>query len=194
MTRPFPWIATLVVTLAVALMVWLGVWQLHRLAWKEGLIARYTAASVNGAEANWPVRTEAVEGALYHRSVVHCAKVLEMTAVAGTSASGADAWAHLARCTLTEGGEGRIEIGWAPDPAPRAWTGGEVHGTIAPWRKHEALLVADPPVAGLAPLERPDPRSLPNNHFAYAMQWFLFAGVALVIYGIALRKQLRGEA
>ena len=79
------------VTLAVALMVWLGVWQLHRLAWKEGLIARYTAASVNGAEANWPVRTEAVEGALYHRSVVHCAQVLEMTAVAGTSASGADA-------------------------------------------------------------------------------------------------------
>jgi surfeit locus 1 family protein len=35
----------------------------------------------------------------------------------------------------------------------------------------------------------PDPRDLPNNHFSYAVQWFLFAATALVIYGIAVWKR-----
>ena len=38
---------------------------------------------------------------------------------------------------------------------------------------------------------KPDLASVPNNHFAYAIQWFLFAGIALLIYGLALRKRLR---
>ncbi len=29
----------------------------------------------------------------------------------------------------------------------------------------------------------------PNNHFAYAMQWFIFAGVLLVIFTIWMRRQ-----
>jgi len=33
---------------------------------------------------------------------------------------------------------------------------------------------------------------VPNNHLAYAVQWFLFALVAGVIYVIALRRRLRG--
>ena len=45
-------------------------------------------------------------------------------------------------------------------------------------------------MAGLAPNARPDPGEIPNNHWSYAIQWFLFALVALVIYGIALRKRL----
>ncbi|HNJ47416.1 MAG TPA: SURF1 family protein, partial [Novosphingobium sp.] len=31
---------------------------------------------------------------------------------------------------------------------------------------------------------------IPNNHLSYAVQWFLFAATALVIYGLALRKRL----
>ena len=51
-----PAVATLV---GVALLVALGDWQLHRLAWKEGLIAAVTdrvhAAPVDApAEADWP--------------------------------------------------------------------------------------------------------------------------------------------
>ena len=52
-------------------------------------------------------------------------------------------------------------------------------------------IVANPPLAGLQPNATPDPRDIPNNHFSYAVQWFLFAGVALVIYALALRKRLR---
>ena len=40
MTRKVPILPTLLVAAAVATMIALGVWQLQRLKWKEGLIAR----------------------------------------------------------------------------------------------------------------------------------------------------------
>ena len=42
------------------------------------------------------------------------------------------------------------------------------------------------PVAGLTVLH------FSNNHMAYAVQWFLFAATALVIYAVALRRRMRG--
>jgi cytochrome oxidase assembly protein ShyY1 len=53
-------------------------------------------------------------------------------------------------------------------------------------------LIADPPLAGLEANAVPDPASMPNNHFGYAIQWFLFALTALTIYVLALRKRLAG--
>ena len=80
-------------------------------------------------------------------------------------------------------------LGWSQSPANTAWTGGKVTGWIAPGPR----LVADPPLAGLQPNMRPDPANVPNNHLSYAAQWFLFALVALVIYGLALRKRLAAK-
>ncbi len=53
-------------------------------------------------------------------------------------------------------------------------------------------LVTNPPVVGLGGNAAPDPRSIPNNHLSYAVQWFLFALTAMVIYTLAVRKRLRG--
>ncbi|MES2300627.1 MAG: SURF1 family cytochrome oxidase biogenesis protein, partial [Pseudomonadota bacterium] len=69
------------------------------------------------------------------------------------------------------------------------WRGGWVSGIIAPMGKAAVRVVADPPLAGLQANARPDPKDLPNNHWSYAIQWFLFAAVALIIYAIALRKR-----
>src|SRR5205823_12604763 len=44
MTRRLPITATLIVALAVAVMIGLGVWQLQRAKWKETLLARYEQA------------------------------------------------------------------------------------------------------------------------------------------------------
>ena len=44
MTKRVPIISTIIVAAAVALMIWLGIWQLHRAKWKEGLIASYSKA------------------------------------------------------------------------------------------------------------------------------------------------------
>jgi surfeit locus 1 family protein len=53
------------------------------------------------------------------------------------------------------------------------------------------LLVADAPAPGLAANSTPDWRIVPNNHLSYAGQWFLFAAIASVIYGLALRSRRR---
>ncbi len=51
------------------------------------------------------------------------------------------------------------------------------------------LVVMETPVAGLGPSSAPTIADIPNNHRAYAVQWFLFAGVAVVIYILALRRK-----
>jgi surfeit locus 1 family protein len=55
------------------------------------------------------------------------------------------------------------------------------------------MLVTDQPAPGLQPNAGPDLSSIPNNHLSYAVQWFLFALIAVVIYALALRKRWRGE-
>jgi surfeit locus 1 family protein len=55
-------------------------------------------------------------------------------------------------------------------------------------------LVAAEPGPGLAASAPPSPDSIPNNHLSYAIQWFLFAGIAGVIYILALRKREREKA
>jgi surfeit locus 1 family protein len=84
------------------------------------------------------------------------------------------------------------------------WTGGAVSG----WISHapdatplgvrlfrhvpqQMLLVVERPAAGLTANTRPDVGLVPNNHLAYAGQWFFFAIVAAVVYGLALRHRGR---
>ncbi len=82
-------------------------------------------------------------------------------------------------------------MGFSRDPQSPTWNADdEIQGIVAPGSR----LIASPPQAGLDQLAKPDPGDLPNNHMAYAVQWFLFALVALVIYGLAIRKRLKEQA
>lgn len=184
----FPLIATLLVLAAVAVMIRLGFWQLDRLHQKEALLARYDAAQALSADVPFPIDENAAEPVLYRHARIDCLKVTQASVIAGHNADGETGMAHVADCLLAGGDTARVVLGWSRDPAPVAWPGGAVAGIVAPGPR----LVADPPLAGLAPNARPDPADLPNNHLAYAVQWFLFALTALVIYAIALRKRLRG--
>ena len=53
------------------------------------------------------------------------------------------------------------------------------------------MLVAATPPDGLQPNAAPDLDSVPNNHLAYGVQWFFFAGVAAIIYVLAMRRRSR---
>ncbi len=57
----------------------------------------------------------------------------------------------------------------------------------------ELRVTATEPPSDLQPLAQPDPNDLPNNHLAYAGQWFFFAITALVIYWLAIRRRWRDE-
>lgn len=189
MRRKLPILPTLFVMVAVATMIGLGVWQLERLHQKEAMLVRYQAAQASAAEVAWPIAGgDAMQAALYHRSKLDCSSVSGMTTVSGRNATGEAGLAHVAQCRLPNGDVVPVALGWSRNPASPGWSGGRVSGWIAPGPK----LVADPAQAGLDGNARPDPNDIPNNHLAYAVQWFFFALVALVIYGLALRK--RGSA
>lgn len=190
MTGPrIPALPTLLVLAAVAVMIALGFWQLGRLREKEALLARYAAAETMSADAPFP-RDEASARPLFYRHArVDCRKVTDVTTKAGGNARGESGLAHYATCILAGGGTADVVLGWSRQPEAPDWRGGEVAGVIAPGPR----LVADPPLAGLEPNARPDPSEIPNNHLAYAVQWFLFAATALVIYALALRKRLAGR-
>lgn len=186
MSRRLPVLATLVVLAAIAVMLRLGFWQLGRMEQKAALLERYAAAATAGPVAAWPRDEAASQALLYRRASLDCRTATGATTMAGTSARGESGVVHVVTCALANGDSAKVVLGWSRDPAAVRWDGGAVAGVIAPGPR----LVADPPLAGLAANARPDPADIPNNHLSYAVQWFLFAATALVIYAIAVWKRL----
>ena len=187
--RQLPIIPTIVVAAAVATMIALGFWQLARKGEKEAMIARYSSAVERAGEVPFPDTPDEIESALYRRSRVVCDRVTGRRTVAGAGPDGESGLAQIVTCDLAGGGRTEIALGLSRSPEPIAWRGGAVEGYVSNAGGGAVRLVAAPPVAGLAPMARPDPRDLPNNHLAYAVQWFLFALTAVVIYGLALRRR-----
>ena len=73
-------------------------------------------------------------------------------------------------------------ISHAPDHRP-------LIATAFDGRPKTLMLVADHPLPGLAGNPGANMADVPNNHLSYAVQWFAFAAIALVIYGLALRRR-----
>ncbi len=197
-TRPrFPWLATLLVLAAVGFMVHLGLWQLDRLHQKEAMIARFTAAQAAPASIDEGWNFMAFDNTAYHHVRFYCRVAKVTQVISGRNAAGQPGWAHVARCLTNAtdvGSQVDVVLGWSAGPDPVKWWGGvNVAGVVVPGGELKYHIVADPPLAGLQPNARPDPRNLPNNHFSYAVQWFLFAATAVVIYGLALWKRMKGK-
>jgi cytochrome oxidase assembly protein ShyY1 len=202
--KRLPVVATLIVGLAVTAMIALGAWQLQRRGEKAALIARY-AANLNLPPMTYPQLAPVPREAMFRKAQVHCLRVASWRTEGGRTPGGQAGYRHIANCvTGAEGPGALIDMGVSADPAQKiAWNGGIVDGLITTEPSHESLigrvfghsmplrpmLVADVPAPGLAASTPPDPAAIPNNHLAYAVQWFVFAGVALLIYGLALRRR-----
>ena len=191
-----PLIPTILVALAVAAMIALGLWQLlDRLPRKEAYLAQL-AANPGRPPIAFPARPD--DSLLFRRSAAICRR--PAIRLAGAGAAGFRA---LASCA----GGLTIQLGTIRDPAARiAWPGGAVQGYIshAPDARpliatafdrtpQGMLLVAATPPAGLglAANQPPDIDAIPNSHLAYAGQWFFFAAIAAIIYTLALRRRTR---
>lgn len=192
-----PVLATLLVALAVAMMIALGLWQLLvRLPAKEAYLAQLAGNPAKSAVA-FPRTPD--DRLLFRRTVARCLPPVAITR-AGAGAAG---YRLIGACA----NGAKVQLGTTRDPRRMiAWQGGELRGWIshapdaAPLiaqafrrRPQEMLLVAATPVAGLDPNTQPDVGLVPNNHLAYAVQWFVFAGVATVIYTLAVRRRGPGE-
>jgi cytochrome oxidase assembly protein ShyY1 len=203
MQRP-PIMATVVVLAATAAMVGLGIWQLQRRHWKEALIARY-AANASQPPIAFPDRYPIDEAILFRRSSALCGAVAGWDVEAGRDRGGTPGWRHIARCTTEPGRPAvRVDLGVSANLATPSWAGGAVSGmlTWAPehgsaiarlWRHdqpRDLMIIADRAAPRLQPSAPPSVADIPNNHLSYAIQWFLFAATAAVIYGLALRGRM----
>jgi len=188
--KRWPIIPTILVALAIATMIGLGVWQLQRKAEKDALLLRYEAA-VGLPEVSWPAVPDPEALPLFRRSALMCVRAIKIEAVSGANIAGEAGFAHVASCQ-TGGAEGpgaRVAIGWSERPQSPKWLGGPVRGIIAPDGRQLIRLVSTDPLAGLQQLAPPSPEQIPNNHLLYAIQWFIFAFAALIIYILAVRKR-----
>jgi surfeit locus 1 family protein len=192
MIRRLPLIPTLLVLAAAAVMIGLGIWQLQRARWKEALIARYAAAEklLPIAWPNGPIRDADLP--LFRHATGVCLRVVAKRSVVGQNASGEPGYAHIADCATGAEGPGMsVVLGWSKNPnAKTDWNGGLVSGIVAPDSRSRMRLVAATPAPGLEANAPPSLSAIPNNHRSYALQWFLFALIAVVIYGLALRQRL----
>ena len=195
MTRRPPLVPTLIVAAAVAVMIALGFWQLRRADEKQALLDRYRAAEGLPPVAFPTIPTASEDLPLFRRATGHCLRVLDRRTAAGQNRRGETGFLHIADCGSGAEGPGMaVEMGWSKDPnAGAGWTGGEVRGTIAPDRNSRIRLVSATGLGGLEPSAEPSPATIPNNHLSYAVQWFLFAGIAVLIYVLALRARQAGE-
>lgn len=188
--RRLPVIPTVLVAGAMVVMIALGIWQLQRAGQKNALLAEYRAAA-NKPPIAWPAAPTRKDAPLFRRATGFCTQVIGWRAVSGRNAKGEAGWSHIAACR-TGGAEGpgmQVDIGWSREPADPRWAGGAVSGIVAPDSRHIIRLVATAPAPGLQPSQPPAMEDIPNNHLAYAIQWFFFAGIAGLIYALALRRR-----
>jgi surfeit locus 1 family protein len=205
--KSWPIIPTIIVVICVAVMVMLGVWQLDRKGEKEALIAVYERNMANDQTVTYPELPPVEDAFLYRRSSVNCWSVTGFKPRGGSDHLGRAGIRMVAECRTGADGPGvLVDIGTADDFTLPKWDGGMVTGRIAPGPEQpsfiqqltgkavpsRAMLVADTPIAGLRLSAVPSAANTPNNHLMYAMQWFLFAAGAAIIYYIAARRRLRG--
>ncbi|MBJ6123048.1 SURF1 family cytochrome oxidase biogenesis protein [Sphingomonas mollis] len=188
--RPIP---TLLVALAVATMIALGLWQLlDRLPRKEAFLAQLESNPTK-SPIGFPRLPD--DRLLFRQSAGDCLPPVAVR-LAGAGKAGFRA---IADCSngMT------VQLGTTRDPkAMVTYAGGLVTGYIghAPDgrsligaalspQQPRLMLVATPPLAGLQANAPPDIASVPNNHIAYAGQWFFFAAIAAIIYVLAARRR-----
>ena len=198
-SRKMPILPTILVVVAIAVLIALGVWQLQRARQKEELLTRYAAAE-KLPPISFPTSPLANDRLpLFRYATGVCLRPTSKRAQAGENQAGETGYVQIVDCVTGAEGPGMsVELGWSKDPnAQFSWNGGPVSGIIVPDRKMRMRIVAATAPEGLPPSARPDVRSAsamsPSGHRNYALTWFALALAALVIYGLGLRKRWSKE-
>ncbi len=157
-----PLLPTILVVAAAGVMVWLGIWQLHRMTWKEGLLAEYRAAAGKPPVAFPRIPTD--QSLLFRRSEAFCLQPVGWRASSGRNRAAQPGWRHVADCrTGAEGPGFAVDMGWSQVSAAPVWKGGEVGGIIGPDHDGQVMLVSDTAAPGLDAQRTAQPRRHPQQ-------------------------------
>nr|WP_321983655.1 SURF1 family protein [uncultured Lichenicoccus sp.] len=204
--------------LLVSLTTSLGIWQVHRLAWKQHLLAQIATAErsppVPLPPHPTPFQKIVVSGTLdASRAVAYADDVRDDehgNAVMGT---------HLVEPLMRPGQPPLlVDLGWEPYPPKPRDGSATVTGFIRPAERPTWLSATDDPghrrfytldpariaaslglpapspytLVALGPPATPDPqRNLPrppNDHLQYAITWFSLSLVGIVMFGVWARR------
>jgi surfeit locus 1 family protein len=195
-------VPTLMTGAMLVVLVVLGVWQLQRLAWKEKILANIAAPVL--ALRQPVLLTPELE---MRRVTVFCAGPFKQLRLPDYSSFTSQLHDYTT-CTGRNGIEYVIDHGFNPKAmnadsiakrqftgTVRAWLAARWFDTVAgiptvtrenfgPKTKISAYFVKEGPP--------PDVANISNNHFTYALQWFAFAAVLGIVYGIYARRVWRG--
>jgi len=201
--RRIPIVPTIIVLAMAATLASLGVWQLERLEWKQGLIRQLEAAPrlppVSPGE--FSAAMQGTQSIQYRRAEMPCSPgtVLPYDLRGGSSARGDSGFLVLVSCRPNRKSPDIVAVaGWTPRPdtvrvpvtVDTVFKGLIIerpYGT-APDRPR-FMLIPDTAVPPLQLSQMPDPGGLPDNHLSYAGQWFGLAAALLGVYGVWLRRR-----
>lgn len=197
--RRLPAVPTIAVAVAIGFMVWLGIWQLQRAQWKEGLLEHYAAAQKLPPITFPTVPLRSDQLPFFRYATGNCLRPVGQRATAGENRAGEPGFVQIVECATGAEGPGMsVEVGWSKNPNAKInWRGGLVSGVIVPDRVARMRLVASSAPPGLEPSKTPDVSTVspitPAGHRGYAATWFALAVVALAVYAVAVRKHLKEQ-
>ena len=202
--KRLPLLPTLIVFALTAVLVGLGVWQLQRAQWKQQLILAAEAAPQLPVlrPADYVAAMTGRMSVQYRRAELVCrpGRVQPYDLKGGSSAAGQSGYLVLVSCRPDQGRAPDIVAvaGWTrrPDAAAMALVVDTVFEGLIIERPYgeeagrpQFMLIPKTAVPPLAPSRLPVAGDLPDNHLAYAGQWFGLAAALLVIYGLWLRRR-----
>ncbi|WP_439534737.1 SURF1 family protein [Polymorphobacter sp.] len=207
--RRLPVVPSLIVFLLAAFLVGLGVWQLERREWKRQLILAAEVAPQLPplGPADYVASMTGRASVQYRRAEMVCrpGPVRPYDLRGGSSADGQSGFLVLVSCRPDQSLAPDIVVvaGWTRRPDIGGLTldvDAMFKGLIierpygdAPGRP-QFMLIPDTAAPPLSPSRMPTPGDLPDNHLAYAGQWFGLAAALLVIYALWLRRRTRARA
>ena len=209
--------------IGVAILLWLGSWQLARLEWKEGLIAELEARL--GADPV-PLPQDPTEAQDEYLHVAVAGEIGEEELHVLTSQRGAGpGFRVISAMALDDGRRILLDRGFAPEvdkDAPRGGGPAEVTGALlwpdetddftpdpdqarAIWFSREGgamsaalgtdtLMVVADAAAGDGLRAAPGSVNLPNDHLQYAVTWFSLAAIWAGMSIVLLVRVLRRGA
>lgn len=199
--RGFPVLPTLMVAVALPILIGFGVWQLNRLQWKTEMLERLERNSdlpISQLKLNAPPETM-----LFRRVRVEIRCLAGPKERAGRNLAGQSGYSVIfPMCDVRNPGESTglmmaVNAGWMARPggsAAAALPAGPLTGVVVPSDVGAGLqgfgLVLETAQPPLVPSAPPGLETISNNHLSYAIQWFSFATILAVIYGLWLRRWL----